>query len=71
MKSSLYLIAVHGYKYVDKIIDFTLLNTSNVRRLEIIFFKPAILFDFVSNVPLSSLSVLSVLFGAEIIVENT
>ena len=47
-----------------EIIDFTLLNTSNVRRLEITFFKPAILFDFVSNVLLSSLSVLSVSSGS-------
>jgi len=46
------------------------LNTSNVRGLEMIFFKPAILFDSASNVLLSSLSVISVSSGAAIIVEN-
>jgi len=46
------------------------LNTSNVRGMEMIFVKLAILFDFASNVLISSLSVLSVLSGTEIIVEN-
>ena len=54
----------------SKLISSRSLNTSNVRGLEMIFFKPAILFDFPSNVLLRSLSVLSLSSGAEIIVEN-
>ena len=34
----------------SKLISSRSLNTSNVRGLEIVFFKPAILFDFASNV---------------------
>ena len=56
----------------SKLISSRSLNTSNVRGLEMIFLKPAILFDFASNsnVLLRSLSVLSVSSGAEIMVEN-
>ena len=56
----------------SKLISSRSLNTFNVRGLDMVFFKPPILFDFASNVLHSGVSqyVLSVLSGAEMIVEN-
>ena len=76
MKSSLSLIAVDGYKYVrTKLWHFTnicklVTKWVTMKLITTRSLKPAILFDFASNVMLSSLSVLSVSSGTGIKVEN-